>query len=561
MKKFLSVITGVTLFAAMLFAAPTTPINNPFFTGNVLYGAAGFTDTGVASQWTGSVNGYFQQIIQNTNSGTGASADVIVSNNLGTATTYFGDLGINSSTFTGTGNFSLPNATYLYSQNGDLSLGTYTNNAIHFIVNNGATDAGTISTAGAWSLNSLSSFSGQNLTLGTGTFGTALTFTSATGAATFAAGVTAPTLTTSGSSATPLLVSGVAASGYVNGSITNTSANGYASISLNGNVSSVQKLAFLNWAPSLFLNIGTSTTDPVNIQVNSATVGAFSTTGLAVTGNLSSTGNLTVSGTTDSTSTTTGSLQTAGGLGVAKSLYVGGTGNFAGRATVTLAAGGLAFDAIGNATASPYSRWFYSGSAVGIIGGADQTSSGASTNFGIDGTNAVIMSVAGTPRWSVSATGATLAGNLTISGTTDATTGGAGSLTTAGGIYAAKQIIGATGILSFSPTAGIGYTTGAGGTVTQATSRTTGVTLNKVSGAITLVSAAGSTSWQTFTVTDSAVAATDTISINQKSGTDKYMIHVTAVAAGSFNVTFATTGGTTTEQPVFQFNVIKGSNS
>jgi hypothetical protein len=105
---------------------------------------------------------------------------------------------------------------------------------------------------------------------------------------------------------------------------------------------------------------------------------------------------------------------------------------------------------------------------------------------------------------------------------------------------------------------GLGYGTGSGGTVTQATSRTTGVTLNKTTGAITLVSDAGSSSWQTFTVTNSAVAATDTIVVNQKSGTDLYMIHVTAVAAGSFDISFATTGGTTTEQPVLNFVVIKG---
>lgn len=113
-------------------------------------------------------------------------------------------------------------------------------------------------------------------------------------------------------------------------------------------------------------------------------------------------------------------------------------------------------------------------------------------------------------------------------------------------------------IASTSPTLGVGYATGAGGTVTQGTSRTTGVTLNKVSGAITLFSAAGSATPASFTVTNSAVAATDTISINQKSGTDKYHLLITAVAAGSFQVTFFTTGGTTTEQPVFNFNVIRG---
>jgi hypothetical protein len=36
------------------------------------------------------------------------------------------------------------------------------------------------------------------------------------------------------------------------------------------------------------------------------------------------------------------------------------------------------------------------------------------------------------------------------------------------------------------------------------------------------------------------------------------MIHITAVGAGSFEITFATTGGTTTEQPVFNFAVTKG---
>jgi hypothetical protein len=84
------------------------------------------------------------------------------------------------------------------------------------------------------------------------------------------------------------------------------------------------------------------------------------------------------------------------------------------------------------------------------------------------------------------------------------------------------------------------------------------VTLNKTSGAITLFSAAGSATAATFTVTNSTVAATDVIILNQKSGTDLYDLMVTAVAAGSFNITFRTTGGTTTEQPVFNFAVIKG---
>jgi hypothetical protein len=114
-----------------------------------------------------------------------------------------------------------------------------------------------------------------------------------------------------------------------------------------------------------------------------------------------------------------------------------------------------------------------------------------------------------------------------------------------------------TGAITSSGTTGIGYATGAGGTVVQGTSRTTGVTLNKTTGSITLFSAAGTTVAATFTVTNSTVATTDVIILNQRSGTDLYDLMVTAVAAGSFNITFRTTGGSTTETPVINFAVIK----
>lgn len=114
------------------------------------------------------------------------------------------------------------------------------------------------------------------------------------------------------------------------------------------------------------------------------------------------------------------------------------------------------------------------------------------------------------------------------------------------------------GLTSVSSTQGIGYGSGAGGTVTQGTSRTTGVTINTVSGAITLYTAAGTSAYTSFTVTNSAVAATDTIIVNQQSGTNIYETFVTAVAAGSFRITFSSVSGTASDAPVFNFNVIKG---
>jgi hypothetical protein len=107
---------------------------------------------------------------------------------------------------------------------------------------------------------------------------------------------------------------------------------------------------------------------------------------------------------------------------------------------------------------------------------------------------------------------------------------------------------------------GIGYGSG-GSAVTQATSRTTGVTINAYSGAITLVSAAGSATAASFTVTNNKIAATDVVVLSQKSGTDLYNLEVTAVAAGSFRITFFTTGGTTTEQPVINFAIVRGKAS
>ena len=107
----------------------------------------------------------------------------------------------------------------------------------------------------------------------------------------------------------------------------------------------------------------------------------------------------------------------------------------------------------------------------------------------------------------------------------------------------------------------LGYGVGAGGTAQQTTSRTAGVALNKPSGTIKLASAAGTTTWQSFTLTNSFIAENDSPIVVQKSGADLYEIHVTNVAAGSCRISFRTTGGTTTEQPVFKFEVFKGAAS
>lgn len=186
-----------------------------------------------------------------------------------------------------------------------------------------------------------------------------------------------------------------------------------------------------------------------------------------------------------------------------------------------------------------------SGSLPSMTGAATIITAGAySATFTFTNTTSVTFPTTGTL--------ATRAGTETLSGKTFV----APVLGVATGTSLAVSGL----LTSSSPTAGIGYATGAGGTVTQGTSRTTGVTLNTATGNIVLFSAAGSATPFSFTLTNSKIAAADTVNISQKSGTDIYTTQaVTAVAAGSCRITLANASGTTTETPVFNFNVVKGA--
>ena len=117
--------------------------------GSLQVGTIGYTDTGIIAGLSSAITGsYSQMILQNTNSAAGASTNFNVSNNAGTATTNFGEFGINSSAFGGSGSFGANGAVYLASGSTDLAIGTYSVSAIHFVVNNSATDAMTISGTG-----------------------------------------------------------------------------------------------------------------------------------------------------------------------------------------------------------------------------------------------------------------------------------------------------------------------------------------------------------------------------------------------------------------------------
>lgn len=118
------------------------------------------------------------------------------------------------------------------------------------------------------------------------------------------------------------------------------------------------------------------------------------------------------------------------------------------------------------------------------------------------------------------------------------------------------------GLLFNSSGIGYGAGVGLGGAVTQLTSRTTGVTLNTLSGAITLFAAIAVVgTWISFTVTNSAVAANDVIILSVRSNTNTYVALVSAVNAGAFQISFESIVGTTSDSPVINYTVIKGAAS
>lgn len=104
-----------------------------------------------------------------------------------------------------------------------------------------------------------------------------------------------------------------------------------------------------------------------------------------------------------------------------------------------------------------------------------------------------------------------------------------------------------------------------GGAVTQATSKSTGVTLNKVCGQITMNNAAlAAATAVSFTVTNSTIAATDTVIVSIASGATAgaYTLQVDAVAAGSFQISLRNhTAGSLSEAVIINFSIIKAVNA
>lgn len=130
----------------------------------------------------------------------------------------------------------------------------------------------------------------------------------------------------------------------------------------------------------------------------------------------------------------------------------------------------------------------------------------------------------------------------------------------------------ATGVAYLDPefstcyaTEEIGYAAAAQGTVTQATDKSTAVTLNKSMGRITMNNASLATATNaTFTLNNSTISANDTVILTISGGqatAGSYNAFANSLAAGSVSITLRNiSGGTLSEAVIINFCILHGAS-
>ena len=128
----------------------------------------------------------------------------------------------------------------------------------------------------------------------------------------------------------------------------------------------------------------------------------------------------------------------------------------------------------------------------------------------------------------------------------------------------------ATGVAYLDPefstcyaTQEIGYAPSAQGVVTQATDKSTGVTLNKSAGRITMNAASlAANTAVSFTLTNNLISTNDTIIVCISGGgtAAAYTTYISSLAAGSAVVTLRNlTGGALAEAVIINYAIIHGA--
>ena len=349
----------------------------------------------IASFGSTTANSYNQLVIQNLSGTSGASTNYVISNDLGTDSTNYGEFGMNSSVYTGAGVpadfFSINNGIYFSAHDGDVTVGSGNGKKLYFAWGTTGQSAHIINSSGAIGLNT-------NLAAGTGS-----------GTTNF--GTAGQPLLSGGSSATPTWgVLGLSGGGTnanltaVAGGIVYSTATAFAisAAGTSGQFLQSNGTGAPTWATPVSY---AAVTDDTTTNATRYPLFANQTSGNLATEYTSST-KLQYNPSTGTLTSTVFSGAGTGLTGTASSLSIGGN---AATATSATTATNLAGGANGSV---PY-----------------QTASGTTT-FLAAGTNGYILTLAsGVPTWAAApATGITITDNTSSSSTyyptlTTATTG------------------------------------------------------------------------------------------------------------------------------------------
>jgi hypothetical protein len=292
---------------------------------------------------------------------------------------------------------------------------------------------------------------------------------------------------------------------------------------IDGGPVASEQIVYSGTGVATALKLGTSSASVDNIQFDGNTISTLDTNGNLV---------LSPNGT--------------GSVNIAKAAISGGT--ISGITDLALADGGT------GASTAPDAR-----TNLGLGSIATQNSNNVSITGG---------AISGV-TFSGSFSGLTLVSSVTITGVT--TTNG-GNLSLSGNTLASTNtngniILTPNGTGEVYATKPFGYGgSGTGGTVTQATSKSTGVTLNKLCGQITMNNATLNRNTSvSFTMTNSFIDTTDVVVANIASGATAgaYCVTVEVIAAGSCNIALHNllSGTDLSEAVVLNFAVVKAVNA
>ena len=262
-------INGTTIGATTASTGAFTVLSTSSTTSTTPTLSFNGSNSNIASGATVS-GSYLQNILQNKSGTASASTNYVLSNDLGTDSTYYGEFGMNSSVYssgTPADFFSLNNGVYFSGHDGDVTVGSGNGYKTYFAWGTSGQSAHVINASGAIGLN-----------------------TSITGSTNF--GTNGQVLTSAGSGATPTWTTPT--TGTVT-SVTGTS----PVVSSGGNTPAISMPAATTSVSGYLTSTDWNTFNGKGSGTVTSVGGTGTVNGLTLTGTVTSTGNLTLGGTLD----------------------------------------------------------------------------------------------------------------------------------------------------------------------------------------------------------------------------------------------------------------------